>query len=294
MRRNPEAGQFEGVVKRLANLPPFVTAPVALAAYIMLNQISRRQTASPSGAHGPNDIPLHDALFLTLLKPFAIVLQYLVPLVLALSMVLWFIRHFQARGDQHRFKQVASSPLHLALHAMTWQEFERLVGRAFASVGYRVTHTGRAGPDGGIDLVLTRGTEVSLVQCKHWRAQKVGVEKVRELYGLMAERGAANGFVVSTGTYTKDAAQFAFGKNLTLVTGEQLHQLIRTGSFAGSPTDKHIRAFAGFDSSTCPDCGSPLTERVARRGRYIGQTFRGCTRYPECNGIRNPDGTVAS
>jgi Restriction endonuclease len=54
--------------------------------------------------------------------------------------------------------------------------------------GYAVTETGQAGADGGIDLVLTKGRERTLVQCKHWRAQTVGVAIVRELYGAMAGR----------------------------------------------------------------------------------------------------------
>ena len=43
--------------------------------------------------------------------------------------------------------------------------------------------TGGQGADGGIDLVLRKGSERFLVQCKQWRAYKVGVNVVRELYG---------------------------------------------------------------------------------------------------------------
>jgi len=37
----------------------------------------------------------------------------------------------------------------------------------------------------------------------------------------------------------------------------------------------------------CPKCGSPLRMRVARRGRHRGQKFLGCSRYPDCNGLRS-------
>jgi restriction system protein len=33
----------------------------------------------------------------------------------------------------------------------------------------------------GVDLALTKGTEKFLVQCKQWKAYKVGVDVVREL-----------------------------------------------------------------------------------------------------------------
>jgi len=60
------------------------------------------------------------------------------------------------------------------LDGMTWHQFERLVGEAFRLQGYTVTETGGGGADGGVDLALTRGGEKFLVQCKQWRAFKVG------------------------------------------------------------------------------------------------------------------------
>ncbi|MDG0834797.1 restriction endonuclease, partial [Pelomonas saccharophila] len=117
------------------------------------------------------------------------------------------------------------------LEGMSWREFEMLVGEGFRMQGYRVAETGGGGPDGGVDLVLTRpaknGTEKYLVQCKQWRAFKVGVEVVRELYGAMAARGAAGGFVVTSGRFTEDAVAFASGRNVTLVDGTSLQGLLR-------------------------------------------------------------------
>ena len=91
--------------------------------------------------------------------------------------------------------------------------------------------TGGGGADGGIDLVLTRpgknGSEKFLVQCKQWRAYKVGVDVVRELYGVMAAKGASGGFVVTSGRFTDDAISFARGRNVTLVDGPKLCGLLR-------------------------------------------------------------------
>lgn len=81
-----------------------------------------------------------------------------------------------------------------ALDGMGWRGFEMLVGEGFRLQGYQVAETGGGGADGGVDRVLTRpgrnGAEKFLVQCKQWRALKVGVDVVREPYGLMAARGA--------------------------------------------------------------------------------------------------------
>ena len=41
--------------------------------------------------------------------------------------------------------------------------------------------------------MLKKDSAKYLVQCKHWKAQKVGVKIVRELLGVMVGVGAAGG-----------------------------------------------------------------------------------------------------
>jgi len=38
---------------------------------------------------------------------------------------------------------------------------------------------------------------------------------------------------------------------------------------------------------SCPDCGSAMVRRVAKRKPYKGNVFWGCSRYPACRGLRN-------
>ena len=38
---------------------------------------------------------------------------------------------------------------------------------------------------------------------------------------------------------------------------------------------------------SCPKCGKPMRQRIARTGPHAGDPFWGCTGYPECSGIRN-------
>jgi len=56
-----------------------------------------------------------------------------------------------------------------SLGSMDWRSFERLVGEAFRRQGYVVKETGQGGADGGIDLELSKGGQITLVQCKQWR-----------------------------------------------------------------------------------------------------------------------------
>jgi ATP-dependent helicase HepA len=41
----------------------------------------------------------------------------------------------------------------------------------------------------------------------------------------------------------------------------------------------------------CPRCGSPMTVRIAGRGRNAGKPFFGCTRFPACRGSASLDAT---
>ena len=36
----------------------------------------------------------------------------------------------------------------------------------------------------------------------------------------------------------------------------------------------------------CPDCGSRMVPRLAKRGRHNGKSFYGCSKFPRCTGIR--------
>ncbi|MBU2978811.1 topoisomerase DNA-binding C4 zinc finger domain-containing protein [Alteromonas sp. C1M14] len=35
---------------------------------------------------------------------------------------------------------------------------------------------------------------------------------------------------------------------------------------------------------SCPECQFPMVKRVAKKGRFVGQSFWGCCRYPKCSG----------
>lgn len=109
-----------------------------------------------------------------------------------------------------------------SLRDMDWQTFELLVGEAFRRQGYTVSETGQGGADGGIDLELRKDGRTTLVQCKQWRSQRVGVPTVREMYGVLVHRHAAALKMVALGGYTPDAMAFARGKPIELVDGSAL------------------------------------------------------------------------
>lgn len=114
--------------------------------------------------------------------------KYIVPIfcLAAAALSIW------RRKQRHTLvSDVAQARSADALDGMSWHKFELLVGEAYRLLGYRVTEIGGGGADGGVDLMLTKCGEKFLVQCKQWKAYKVGVDVVRELYGVMAAKGDA-------------------------------------------------------------------------------------------------------
>jgi four helix bundle suffix protein len=44
----------------------------------------------------------------------------------------------------------------------------------------------------------------------------------------------------------------------------------------------------------CPLCGKPMRQHTARQGQHAGQSFWGCTAYPECKSILPSDRSIRS
>jgi restriction system protein len=172
-----------------------------------------------------------------------------------------------------------------SLRALSWQDFERLVGQVFRGQGYQVIEQGDGGADGGIDLELRKDHARVLVQCKQWRQQRVGVKTIRELYGVLQHERAARALCVTCGTFTTDAQAFAAGKPLQLIDGPQLLQRIAEGE-SGAPAASLSPVPPAPAAPSCPKCGQAMVVRTARRGEKIGRQFFGCTSYPQCRGMR--------
>tara|TARA_R100001443_G_scaffold50810_1_gene62788 strand:- start:13621 stop:14448 length:828 start_codon:yes stop_codon:yes gene_type:complete len=175
-----------------------------------------------------------------------------------------------------------SAPQQDSLAAISWREFEMLVGQFFREKGYKVTETAE-GADGGVDLHLAdKDFKTYLVQCKHWKASKVPVNVVRELYGVMMAKHAAGAFVVTSGQFTDDAQAFANGKNIQLIDGRLLVSAIK-----GQDTQQNKPRISTVASAiNCPVCSSDMVLRTAKKGPNAGNQFFGCSRYPACRGTK--------
>lgn len=175
-----------------------------------------------------------------------------------------------------------------SIRSLSWLQLEQLVGETYRRLGYRVSENPVKGADDGIDLWLTKDGGEVLVQCKHWK-QNVGVSIVREHLGVVSAYKAQRGIIVSSGDFTASARDFAQQTGIELVSGEQLARHVRNTQSTtytidgGSETDPTPMPV----SRSCPECGSDMVGRVARRGENAGNTFLGCSHWPQCSGTRS-------
>ena len=208
-------------------------------------------------------------------------------MALALCWVAAFVSYVKSR---QRKKLLDTRTGLESLKALSWREFEMLVGEAFRRQGYVVEETGLGGADGGVDLVLYQGGRKSLVQCKQWRARQVNVSTVREMWGLANHHDADEVKIVGVGEFTRDATTFAAGKPIELITGQGLLALVRTVQpstpAANVSAPQQASSQGPVVAPQCPRCSSEMTLRKNRRS---GQMFWGCQNFPRCKGtLENP------
>ena len=284
MARKRKKSPLEDMLDLVSLLPWWAGVAIAAIGYVVLHRM-----AVPVQVAAVQPGQVGSLITQTVFTGFASIGQYLIPLIGLAGAAMSFFRRKQRTALVTDLAQAQSSN---ALDGMSWREFELLVGEAFRLQGYRVTENGGGGPDGGIDLAMTKGNEKFLVQCKQWKAFKVGVGVVRELYGVMAAKGATGGFVVTSGRFTDDAKAFADGRNVQLVDGPKLFAMIKQAKQSLTATNQkptsrpQIAQRTAAIEPACPQCSAAMVKRTARNGRNAGGEFWGCSKFPTCRGVR--------
>ena len=214
-------------------------------------------------------------------------LRYIVPAIFCLGALVAF---FKQRKRNSLYENVLgqNASVHIdagyKLSSMTWEDFEYLTEEYFSRKGFRTAKRGGNSADGGVDIELFLGGDKYLVQCKHWRSQKVSVGVVRELYGVMIAEGAVGSYVVASGGFTNDAHEFAKGREIFLVSIREILSCQQAMPKMPLPNNK---SGAAKLSPECPDCGAKMIKRLATRGQNKGNLFWGCSRFPECRGTQH-------
>lgn len=149
------------------------------------------------------------------------------------------------------------------LRRLNAEEFEWLVGEVYRRDGWNVEETGHQdGPDGGIDLVLRKGRDRLIVQCKRWQSWSVGVEDVRAFAGALAREGLPTraGIFVTLSDFTEYARSEAKQLGLTLIDKVDLYAKV-----------EKVRR-----PEPCPNCESPMLLDRSPRGWWFRCVANGC------------------
>ncbi|MDB5244232.1 MAG: type restriction endonuclease, zinc finger [Parcubacteria group bacterium] len=122
-------------------------------------------------------------------------------------------------GDIQDFNQIFD---------LTHRQFEEFVAYLYSKKGYQYKHTGQTG-DHGIDIVLEKSAQITMVQVKHYKiGNNVSEPEVRNLYGSYDHHRGVKGIIVTSSDFTPAAKEWAKGRNnLALINGSILATMIK-------------------------------------------------------------------
>lgn len=269
------ARKNDNLLRVLFDCPWWVSVLVSICSYILLTEIV------------PVFLPNSDSIYT---KPFTEGitngLEMIAPVVAIIFLIpapFAFLRSFSIK---QRYQATSTKD---DLNGLNWIQFEGLLGEFYRQQGYQVKQNFSQQPDGGVDIELTKFGKVSLVQCKHWKARKVGVKVIREMYGILLDRKADKMIIATSGEFTLEAQRFAQGKGLELINGSQLISMLAQAKNPAIETTEPIeQQLLNSETTTpstsliCPRCNSELILRTAKRGTNAGMQFYGCSGFPRC------------
>ncbi len=260
------------LLTELTHMPWWVSVIVSALCYVTLKYIFPTVTADSAVLSGLSQGFSNIAHFISLVL--------LIPVPFSLL-------------NQNRKKKLIKTERSLdKIKILDWKNFEDLVGEAFRQTGYSVKDNSVNGADGGVDLWLCKDNKQYIAQCKRWKSQKVGVAIVREMYGIMISESADGVFIISSGNFTNEAVEFADGKPIQLINGNDLVTLIEEIDGNSTTEIKTVQEVPTKDiplSNNCPRCGGELIKRQAKKGPNAGSVFWGCSNFPRCRYSKSLD-----
>jgi restriction system protein len=190
----------------------------------------------------------------------------------------WFTK-FEHRGQATK-KNKGFGPL----AKLSWEQFEQFLADAYRRRGYEVDETA-ASAHGFVDFVLHKKGETIYVQAKHWKSRPVSIHLLRDLYRSMAGE-AHRWVVVSMHGFTDEAKDWARGRDIQLMDGDDLVALLGTAAVTGPVAAVGVAeavASQAMSTPTCPQCGAAM---VLHANHHSGASFWGCSTFPTCTGTK--------
>ena len=116
-------------------------------------------------------------------------------------------------------------------YAKTPTEFEKLCANLFSSMGYTAKLTPPTN-DGGYDILLQKGEEKTIVECKCYSPQhKIGRPAIQKLVGANMIVSAEKMIFITTSDFSTAATSYADSIGLVLINGCKLLDLLEKQGF---------------------------------------------------------------
>lgn len=130
-------------------------------------------------------------------------------------------------GVRRESRQAIDGPLLAKIMELDDEEFEWFVRDIFKASGYKnVKRVGGTG-DHGVDVTMedTQGRR-GVIQCKRWLGT-IPEKEIRDFAGAIGHFNARDGFFVTTGTFTRNAVNFAKENHIEVIDGTRLVSIVK-------------------------------------------------------------------
>ncbi|PEY37199.1 restriction endonuclease [Bacillus cereus] len=149
-------------------------------------------------------------------------------LLLALVFIIGAItKNPEVSTEKIRANRIRRAANRMDLEKMDPREFEYFVADLFRSLGYKAQVTSGSN-DGGKDIILHKDKEMKFVEVKRYTKGTIGRPLIQKLHSAIVDAEAVGGYFVTLSNFNKNARQYAANKNIELIDGDALINMMKT------------------------------------------------------------------
>lgn len=177
--------------------------------------------------------------------------------------------------EQRMMKKLARAGMP-DIDRMDGLQFEVYLKALLKELGYKSIVTSGSN-DFGADLIMKKDRKKISIQAKRYGYKnRVGIEAIQQVYASKPYYNTDECWVFTNSLYTKSATQLAKACDVKLYDRYALASFINQVNSSVSP--KQVRNTVEPAQRRCPVCSGNLVQRTSNKGN----TFMGCTNYPDC------------
>ena len=173
------------------------------------------------------------------------------------------------------------------LMSIDWKSYEAVCVEYLILKNCNAKQT-NTGADKGIDIKITNSKNelTGIAQCKRW-SSKIGVNLVREFFGVMTNEKLEKGIFFTTSTFTADSIDFCKDKKILLINGDELINQLDKLKEDDKAQILAVATRGDYMTPTCARCDKKMLKRTTKKGKNIGNQFWGCANFPRCRSTIN-------